>query len=902
MEDLRKQWKRKAEKALPERANIFRRAAEWMPVFEGTTVRFIRKTSQNSEQPIAKTTQNEIKEGGPAFGLTKRFSSGLIAGALAVLLVSTPLILAFEAHVINVTATLVQIDPPTILPPVLQCSADAQITIDDADPDATHIFYTITPGTDPNVAPDPVCGGTGGPKPIGPLAITDDSVVKAIACDGPTGAAHASVVSTVVYDLSCFGKIEGRKFNDVNGNEAFDDGIDTPVAGWRIDLLVASTVVMTTLTDSTGYYTFNNLAPDDYAVEEESRPNWIHITPKLAFVTINTDETEVVNFLNFDTGFQCAPQDIIFPLSVAVQAAGLTSGNDDIAVASNVTINGSVRSNDELERIGSSAVTRTVNGNAVVVNTVDTGFLITSGIVSGPATTLTAIDQANWKGKAAQGGVVNGSFVFPNGTVGLSLGPTEIMGNLIFGESNSATLNGPIYIHGDLTIGTSTSLIQDSGFGNAFVTIIVDGKVTIHPGAVFIGSGTQGTILIVSNAAAIAGDGAAINVIAGASDIGDALLYAGAGDIHVGANRTVLALFAAKGTGADMDANAAVRIDSGVSVNYHDLPTQISCGEIQPFQTTSHILINEFMPNPTLDKVGVLGAPLDGEWVELYNPTASPIDVAGYFIYDDTNTNELPITALNTDTGGTVVPALGRIVVYRDGDDDFALDVVGGDTVRLLTGDIGSGGVQVDMHDYTADAPINKSFARIPDGTANWIDPDATPGAPNTFFFEPILALPDGAPLSVIPVKPAILIEQGAEEEIPVSVAPDNTTPPEPFVVEEVEEAEGAQEGGEIPMIQTPIASPSEDETASSTPPHGEFETTEGEPTPLGNGASKEPVVTPEAIVDTPVKTEDPVTPLNTPPASDTPASPPPLPIDQMPPSTEPEAPPEADVTTPIGA
>ena len=37
--------------------------------------------------------------------------------ALALIIVTSPLLLAFEAHVINVTATLIQLDPPILTPP-----------------------------------------------------------------------------------------------------------------------------------------------------------------------------------------------------------------------------------------------------------------------------------------------------------------------------------------------------------------------------------------------------------------------------------------------------------------------------------------------------------------------------------------------------------------------------------------------------------------------------------------------------------------------------------------------------------------------------------------------------------------------------------------------------------------
>ncbi|MCX6759562.1 MAG: lamin tail domain-containing protein [Candidatus Nealsonbacteria bacterium] len=150
----------------------------------------------------------------------------------------------------------------------------------------------------------------------------------------------------------------------------------------------------------------------------------------------------------------------------------------------------------------------------------------------------TDFDQAYWIDKANDGGVVEGSFVFPSGTTGLQLGPTEIIGDLTFGQNNGATIKGPIYVHGDLDIASGTTITQDSSFGDNFVTIIVDGTITIGDNVVFNGSGTTGAFLLVASstidvAARVTGDG----------NLGDAVLFATHGNIHIGANRTVLDAF-----------------------------------------------------------------------------------------------------------------------------------------------------------------------------------------------------------------------------------------------------------------------------------------------------------------------------------------------------------------------
>ena len=140
------------------------------------------------------------------------------------------------------------------------------------------------------------------------------------------------------------------------------------------------------------------------------------------------------------------------------------------------------------------------------------------------------------------------------------------------------------------------------------------------------------------------------------------------------------------------------------------------------------VILNEILPDPTGSDISSMP---DGEWVELFNTSTDDINVAGWSLYDAIDTHRLPITSSNTNTGNTIVPAHGFLVVYRNGDTDFSLnDDAAGDTIRLYSGTI-STGVLVDSHAYIGPVLENKSIARIPDGTGPWVDPIPTPGAPN---------------------------------------------------------------------------------------------------------------------------------------------------------------------------
>ena len=55
------------------------------------------------------------------------------------------------------------------------------------------------------------------------------------------------------------------------------------------------------------------------------------------------------------------------------------------------------------------------------------------------------------------------------------------------------------------------------------------------------------------------------------------------------------------------------------------------------------------------------------------------------------------------------------------------------DTAAAKSADLSSISIGnlIDSHIYTIDAPDDKSFARILDGSSNWVDPIPTPGEPN---------------------------------------------------------------------------------------------------------------------------------------------------------------------------
>jgi methionine-rich copper-binding protein CopC/protocatechuate 3,4-dioxygenase beta subunit len=73
--------------------------------------------------------------------------------------------------------------------------------------------------------------------------------------------------------------ISGMKFNDLTGIGAFMPG-DPGLPGWTIDLLNASgAIVGSTVTDANGNYSFADVGPGTYTVQEELQPGWIQTFP-----------------------------------------------------------------------------------------------------------------------------------------------------------------------------------------------------------------------------------------------------------------------------------------------------------------------------------------------------------------------------------------------------------------------------------------------------------------------------------------------------------------------------------------------------------------------------------------------------------------------------------------------
>ena len=109
------------------------------------------------------------------------------------------------------------------------------------------------------------------------------------------------------------------------------------------------------------------------------------------------------------------------------------------------------------------------------------------------------------------------------------------------------------------------------------------------------------------------------------------------------------------------------------------------------------------------------------DWIELYNPSSTPIDAGGLYLTDDP---EVP-TKWQIPTGNrsiTTIPAWGFLLVWADGDTQdsglhtsFALDA-DGDTLYLFDAD---GRTVLDSVEFGRQT-VNISYGRYPDATGDW--------------------------------------------------------------------------------------------------------------------------------------------------------------------------------------
>lgn len=117
---------------------------------------------------------------------------------------------------------------------------------------------------------------------------------------------------------------------------------------------------------------------------------------------------------------------------------------------------------------------------------------------------------------------------------------------------------------------------------------------------------------------------------------------------------------------------------------------------------------------PQMNEIYSRGVPGNLDWIEIYNPASSPLDISGYKIYD--NGGQAGTKPKKLFLAGTVIPANGFYVIITDtasfpGDSSaFGLSS-GGEKVWFEN----SSGVLLDSVTFPA-MGITQSYGRLPDG------------------------------------------------------------------------------------------------------------------------------------------------------------------------------------------
>ena len=131
------------------------------------------------------------------------------------------------------------------------------------------------------------------------------------------------------------------------------------------------------------------------------------------------------------------------------------------------------------------------------------------------------------------------------------------------------------------------------------------------------------------------------------------------------------------------------------------------------------IVINEFLA--TGDGISY------SDFVEIYNRSNGDVDLNGWSVKIENNSNGTETTTITE-----AIAANGWLVVYYN---DLAILTDGG-SITIYD----NNGNEADKISYYDAVTPNSSFARIPDGSPNWIDPIPTPKTTNEIYENLIIA------------------------------------------------------------------------------------------------------------------------------------------------------------------
>lgn len=166
-------------------------------------------------------------------------------------------------------------------------------------PTPTHTV-TATPTTGPSRTPTPTRQATA--TPTTPPTATPTATFGATATPTPTRTASPTATVTQTPSPTAtatrlpYGKVQGTVYLDVNGNGSFDPGVDTTLAGARIELFKGSQQVGLRVTSSNGRYVLDYLEPGSYRIVETAPPGFTTARPNDISLAIQAGSAINIDF------------------------------------------------------------------------------------------------------------------------------------------------------------------------------------------------------------------------------------------------------------------------------------------------------------------------------------------------------------------------------------------------------------------------------------------------------------------------------------------------------------------------------------------------------------------------------------------------------------------------------
>jgi hypothetical protein len=169
----------------------------------------------------------------------------------------------------------------------------------------------------------------------------------------------------------------------------------------------------------------------------------------------------------------------------------------------------------------------------------------------------------DWQSEAEAGGTHSGDYTVNDTSA--SLGPKKITGNLSVNNNADLTVTGTLWVQGNVDISNNADVSLSSSYGTSEGVIIVDGTVNIENNAVFAGSGSAGSYLMVLSTST------STSAITLSNNGGAVILYAANGTVNLGNNAGAKAL---NGKYINLNNNAVIVYDVGLAnSNFVNGPT-----------------------------------------------------------------------------------------------------------------------------------------------------------------------------------------------------------------------------------------------------------------------------------------------------------------------------------------